>query len=231
MNTENTAITDHQNQLAQLLQLRQAGVVVAEGNGTFLERSLVLVTIVYSLFAFGKMSFAGSAFYLMLPMVILAIDFLSGFVHWFFDTQVKPADTFLGRIAVDFLDHHVRPGRTAQVGFFASAWRPALMVTLPLVSIASLLPMPAIATAIVFWIGFLSMLVPQTHKEAHLGVRPVPISWMQKSRLILYPESHLAHHTNNSQSFCVFTGWLNPLLDRTRFWRGLEWLFDKVRGR
>lgn len=105
------------------------------------------------------------------------------------------------------------------------------MVTLPLLAIASLPPMPAIPAAIIFWIGFFSMLVPQTHKEAHLGERPAPISWMQKNRLILHPESHLAHHADNSLSFCVFTGWLNPLLDRTRFWRALEWLFDTVKGR
>jgi hypothetical protein len=36
----------------------------------------------------------------------------------------KTIQNFFGRIAIDFLDHHVRPERTTEVGFFMSAWRP-----------------------------------------------------------------------------------------------------------
>ena len=167
----------------------------------------------------------------MLPFVIIVIDFLSGFVHWFFDTQVEPSDKALGRIAIDFLDHHVRPGRTAEVGFFLSAYRPALLVTLPLVTLVSFLPMPVMAAASVFWLGFFSMLVPQTHKEAHLHKNHAITRGLQKSRLILHPASHHRHHADNSLSFCVFTGWLNPVLDRMRFWRAMEAVFGAIRKR
>ena len=217
--------------LEQIRNLGLQGVNVAEGNGTLAQKTIVFAAIGVSVFLFVVNGIADLLFLAMLPLVIVIIDFLSGFVHWFFDTQVEPSETFLGRIAVDFLDHHVRPGRTAEVGFFVSAYRPAVMVTLPLVIIASALPLSTAFAGAIFWIGFLSMLVPQTHKHAHLGQRPAPISWMQKSRLILNPESHHAHHADNSQSFCVFTGWLNPVLDRVRFWRGLERLVNNVKGR
>jgi hypothetical protein len=164
-------------------------------------------------------SIADPTFLWVLLPIVLAVDFLSGFVHWFFDTQVKPSTSFFGRIAIDFLDHHVRPERTAEVGFFTSAWRPALFITLPLTIASWAIPMPIWLAATFFWTGYLSMLVPQTHKEAHLGKRPPIITVMQGVRLIVNPRSHQAHHDDNRKSFCVFTGWLNPLLDHTGFWR------------
>ena len=212
-------------------RLEARGVHVASGAGTP-QQVIPVVSILISCLAIAVYKSIHQPVYLiMLPAVVVAIDFLSGFVHWFFDTQVKPSNTFLGRIAVDILDHHVRPGRTAEVGFMTSAWRPALMVAMPLVSIAVLLPWPSWLAASIFWIGFLSVVVPQTHKEAHMSERPAMITWMQKTHLIINPDSHQAHHDDNRESFCVFTGWLNPILNKTRFWRGMELLFDRVRGR
>jgi hypothetical protein len=217
--------------LSTLQRLADDGVTVANGSGTVWQITAVAFALAVSLYRGIVLSLSDPVFLWLLPPIVLAIDFLSGFVHWFFDSQVEPSKSFLGRIAVDFLDHHVRPGRTAQVGFFASAWRPALMVTLPLIMLTLLVPMPVWLAASVFWLGFLSMLVPQTHKEAHLGPRPLPIRFLQKTRLIINPASHQTHHDDNAESFCVFTGWLNPLLDRTRFWRGMEWLFESARRR
>ncbi len=81
------------------------------------------------------------------------------------------------------------------------------------------------ATAAIIWIGFFSMLVPQAHKEAHKSEIHAVAEWLQKSRLILHPGSHQIHHGDNAQSYCVFTGWLNPTLDRIRFWRLMERVF------
>ena len=210
-------------------QLSLDGVHVASGYGTRWQRAVVAVVLGLGISLAVLQSIANPVFLWVLFPVLVVIDFLSGFVHWFFDTQVEPSRSFLGRIAVDFLDHHAHPGRTAEVGFFTSAWRPALLVSSPLIAFSILAPLPVWLRAVVFWIGFLSMLVPQTHKEAHLGKRPAPIAALQTLRLVIHPSSHQAHHNDNTQSFCVFTGWLNPPLDRLRFWRGLEWLFKAVR--
>ncbi len=216
--------------LAAIERLSRDGVHVASGSGTAWQRAVVCVVLAHGLWFAVAQSLADPLFLWMLLPVLLVIDFLSGFVHWFFDTQFEPSKRFLGRISVDFLDHHVRPGRTAEVGFFASAWRPALFVSAPLMALSVMVPLPAWLAAALFWVGFLSMLVPQTHKEAHLGKRPHPIAALQKLRLIIHPAAHQAHHDDNRESFCVFTGWLNPVLDRMRFWRGMEWLFDAARA-
>jgi ubiquitin-conjugating enzyme E2 variant len=209
--------------------LGRKGVSVATGNGQPWQRATVNIVLLGGLALAVAQGVHNPAFLLALPIVLVAIDFLSGFVHWFFDTQVEPSDTPLGRIAVDFLDHHVRPGRTAEVGFYASAWRPALFVSLPFITVATLAPFPTFLSAPMFWIGWLSMLVPQTHKLTHMNVQSPLLLTLQRSRLIIHPSSHRAHHEDNRESFCVFTGWLNPVLDRTRFWRALEWLFSEVR--
>jgi len=215
--------------LSTIQQLSDDGVNVANGSGTVWQIAAVSFTLVVCGYRGYVLLLSDPIFLWLLPPILLAVDFLSGFVHWFFDSQVEPSKRFLGRIALDFLDHHVRPGRTAQVGFFASAWRPALMVSLPLIILTLLVPMSVWLAASIFWLGFLSMLVPQTHKEAHLGRRPFPIGLLQKTRLIINPVSHQAHHDDNTKSFCVFTGWLNPLLDYTRFWRGMECVFETAR--
>ncbi len=216
--------------MEKIRRLQQHGVAVAEGEGSMPQKLLVLGAMLISGGLLLINGMADPVFFTMLPIVVIAIDFLSGFVHWFFDTQVEPSETFIGRIAIDFLDHHVRPARTAEVGFFVSAHRPALFVTLPLVTMSSVLALPAIAAAAIFWTGFFSMLVPQTHKEAHLHEHHPITAWLQKSRLILHPVSHQMHHDDNAQCYCVFTGWLNPVLDRIRFWRLMERVFKALRG-
>jgi ubiquitin-conjugating enzyme E2 variant len=211
--------------LKALQDLHEDGVEVAQGNGTPLQRFLVNAVLLVGLCAGTYQSLGDPVFLLVLPAVLILIDFLSGFVHWFFDTQVEPGNTPLGRIAIDFLDHHVRPLRTAEVGFYASAWRPAAYVSLPLMTIALFAPLSTVQSAAIFWIGWVSMLVPQTHKLAHIKQPSQFVQLLQKCRLIIHPSSHEAHHRDNNESFCVFTGWLNPALDRSRFWRGLEWVF------
>ena len=211
--------------------MHEDGVAVAQGSGTRLQCFLVNTVLLGGLGVAAYQSLDDLTFLLALPAVLILIDFLSGFVHWFFDTQVEPAKTPLGRIAVDFLDHHVRPSRTAHVGFYASAWRPAAYVSLPLITISLTAPLSTLHSAVVFWIGWVSMLVPQTHKLAHIKQCSRFVRMLQNSRLIIHPKSHEAHHQDNNESFCVFTGWLNPPLNHSRFWRGLEWLFARARNR
>ena len=92
----------------------------ATGSGTAWQIGLVTVMLSVCLLLAILNSIADPTFLWVLLPIVLAVDFLSGFVHWFFDTQVKPSKSFFGRIAIDFLDHHVRSERTAdtlQPGF------------------------------------------------------------------------------------------------------------------
>ena len=167
--------------------------------------------------------------FVFLPIVVVLIDFLSGFIHWLFDNRIKPGPTFFGRMAVDFLDHHVRPQRTVEVSFVVSASRPAMFVTLPLVSLACVID-GAVLSGLIFWTGALAMFIPQTHKCAHRDDCSLPLHLLQTSRIMLHPESHRQHHFDNARAYCVFTGWLNPMLDAGGFWRFMDRVFDRFQS-
>ena len=73
------------------------------------------------------------------------------------------------------------------------------------------------------------MYVPQTHKLAHRRVDAKWLKMLQSYRLILNPGSHAHHHRDNAKAYCVFTGWLNPVLDQANFWHGLELVFQRYK--
>ena len=219
---------DHLKQPAARIQALQAeGVQVAMGDGKWWQRVVVLITQILSILCLSYFAYNDLTILVALPLVCVIIDFLSGMVHWFFDNQIRPGPTLLGRIAIDFLDHHVHPNRTTEVGFFVSAYRPALLVSMPIIIASIWASSTPLTQGCVFWVGVLSLYVPQTHKLAHASEQRV--NWttqvMQRSRLILNPGSHDGHHQNNNISYCVFTGWLNWPLNRLGFWRFLDRLF------
>ena len=50
-------------------------------------------------------------------------------------------------------------------------------------------------------------------------------------RLIISFRQHAKHHQPPYvRNYCIAIGWLNPLLEGIRFWRGLEWLIWKLTG-
>ncbi|CCW71812.1 unnamed protein product [Phytomonas sp. Hart1] len=74
-------------------------------------------------------------------------------------------------------------------------------------------------------------LTNEIHKWSH-QVRPHRIvrklaSW----GIILSPKMHRKHHVDPFDcSYCITTGWMNPVLDRVNFWRHLEMLVIKATG-
>ncbi len=73
-----------------------------------------------------------------------------------------------------------------------------------------------------------SALTNQFHQWAHLPVVPGPVDWLQRHGLILPPAHHLGHHSgDHSARYCVTSGWLNPLLDRTRAFARAERLLRR----
>jgi ATP:corrinoid adenosyltransferase len=63
----------------------------------------------------------------------------------------------------------------------------------------------------------------QFHKWAHQVAPTRFVRILQRARIILDPEHHGAHHTAPfKSSYAITNGWLNPLLNRTRFFQRLE---------
>jgi TMEM189-like protein len=63
----------------------------------------------------------------------------------------------------------------------------------------------------------------QFHKWAHQESPSAFARWLQRKRLVLGPSHHKLHHTEPFNRHCCITnGWLNPLLNKLKFFRRLE---------
>jgi ubiquitin-conjugating enzyme E2 variant len=69
----------------------------------------------------------------------------------------------------------------------------------------------AFVLGLVFWL----CMTNQIHKWAHTKRPPVAVRWLQRSRVILEPGHHAAHHkVPFERCFCITSGWMNPVIDR-----------------
>jgi ubiquitin-conjugating enzyme E2 variant len=158
----------------------------------------------------------------------LVVDFISGFVHWFEDSYGHPRLPFVGRrITKPNLLHHFRPRAFVGNSWYASS-QLLLVACLVVLAIAWtfnwLSPMVVLAAA-------LAVNANQIHKWSHRSVEENGrlITIAQRAGLLQSPSDHRAHHSGEkNSSYCVMTGLLNPVLDRSRFWRGLEWVLGRL---
>jgi len=154
------------DQQEMLERLSADGVVVAAGSGSIWQRALTWGAVIACGAVLVRVAPANPAVWWVLPLAMVLADFLSGVVHWLFDTRVRPGPGLLGRVAINFLDHHVHPGRSAATGFAATSWRVAVFVTAPLLACAALPSRPRSSAC--------SALTPFTRADRIWERRPVP---------------------------------------------------------
>jgi ubiquitin-conjugating enzyme E2 variant len=69
----------------------------------------------------------------------------------------------------------------------------------------------------------------QFHKWAHEDVPPRVARLLQRAHLILRPQHHSQHHTApHLTDYCIANGWLNPLLEKIKFFGRLEHALQKL---
>ncbi|HKK49945.1 MAG TPA: fatty acid desaturase CarF family protein, partial [Myxococcota bacterium] len=73
-------------------------------------------------------------------------------------------------------------------------------------------------------------LTNQLHGWAHRADPPAAVRRLQAWGWILSPQRHALHHRHHDRAYCVTSGWLNPWLDRMRFFPTLERLVDRLRA-
>ncbi len=159
----------------------------------------------------------------------LAADFVAGAVHWFCDTFFEEDTPFLGPALIQgFREHHRDPAGITRHTFLEVNGGNCLAVV-PFLALALWRGGPAAEPLSLFLHGFLAAFAlaifatNQFHRWAHAESVPAAVRWLQKSGLILSPARHAVHHSGpHDQGYCVTTGWLNPLLDRSRFFLRLE---------
>ena len=154
-------------------------------------------------------------------------DFIAGAAHWFADRFFERDTPWIGPLLIaPFREHHVDPRSISRHDFYEVSGNNAL-ATLPVVALLFFVPTDAGLSARFFFVtiaGLSLALVAtnQFHGWAH-AVEPPPIArWLQRKRLVLTPRAHARHHRSHDRAYCVTSGWLNPALDRLRFFDGLE---------
>ena len=164
----------------------------------------------------------------------IAADFVSGLVHWGFDTWGSVRTPFLGpRFIRPFREHHYDPRAMAGHDFVETNGA-SCIAGLPVVVATATMPMdsPASITsqAFLLFTALGVLMTNQFHKWAHQDAAEVPAAarFAQRMRLVLHPEHHRRHHTAPFDShYCTTTGWLNAPLQRIALFRRVEGLIRR----
>ncbi len=154
-------------------------------------------------------------------LVVLLADFVSGFIHWLEDVYAKPGMPFVHQITVDNELHHTRPREFLKKNWWQSSWDIALAATL--------LVLGAWALDMLTWqLVLFAVLVAngnQMHKWSHQNRHENPkiVTYLQKAYVLQTVKHHGKHHSGAKNThYCVITNFLNPVLEKVNFWRGLE---------
>lgn len=166
---------------------------------------------------------------------LLAADLASGLVHWLADSYWRATTPFWGpKFVAPFREHHRDPLAITRHDFVEANCDNCLIAQLVLVPTWLFLPIgeSVWATVIGAWVLFFAnsvLLTSIAHGWAHRETPPAFARLLQRWGLVITPEQHAHHHgAPHKTHYCITTGWLNPLLDHTRFFRRLERVFDAL---
>ncbi|HXV35882.1 MAG TPA: fatty acid desaturase CarF family protein [Myxococcota bacterium] len=177
----------------------------------------------------------------MVPVVVAlgvaCADFATGVLHWLGDRFFEERTPILGALLIrPFREHHSDPQAMLRHGFLELHANSAIP-TIALLGAAQLLdgnPTSAVSAALELWLlAFCAsgMAANQLHLWAHAPTVPRLVRCLQRSGVILSPERHALHHAGRfDRSYCVTSGWLNPLLDRADFFGRIERALRALQG-
>jgi ubiquitin-conjugating enzyme E2 variant len=169
---------------------------------------------------------------------ILMSDFISGFVHWMFDSWGDLDTPVFGRLAIrTFRHHHVDQKAITTHDFVETnacnisltvIWATWGLLTLrgDDVSLFDVFFAQALLCATVF-----TSFTSQIHKWAHSDEPHGIITFLQRMRLVLAPEHHALHHSAPyNRNYCITVGWMNGPLRAIRFFETLERTITAITG-
>lgn len=158
---------------------------------------------------------------------LLVVDLLSGVLHWAEDTWTAPGRSkLLDRYIVrDNIEHHRKPGLIRAGDYWATN-----RVCIVLASVAAcVMALCGVHAWEAYLIVAFASQANQVHLWAHSANSPRWVAALQRLGLLQSTAHHAQHHKRPYASrFCTITNFLNPVLDRIMFWRGLEWVFVQL---
>ncbi|MEA2688734.1 MAG: hypothetical protein QOD51_1341 [Candidatus Eremiobacteraeota bacterium] len=152
---------------------------------------------------------------------LLAVDMLSGVLHWAEDTWTAPGRSkLLDRwIVRDNIEHHRKPGLIRAGDYWGTN---RVCIALAFMALCVLIALHVHAWQ-AYLIVALASQANQVHLWAHSANPPRWVARLQRFGLLQSTPHHAQHHKRPYASrYCTVTNYLNPVLDRIRFWRGLE---------
>ena len=163
-------------------------------------------------------------------IAVLAADLIVGVFHWIEDAYLRDNCPVLGElVARPNILHHYRPRHFLKKSWLASCWDLWLVAGLILTAAWAF----GVLTPAVGLFAALVGNANQIHKWAHRSRRENGswINLLHDLRILQGPKHHAIHHTDpKSTHYCVITEFLNPILERIRFWTRLECWLRKAFG-
>ncbi len=165
-----------------------------------------------------------------IPLGVVLGDFVTGIVHWIGDTYFSEDTPIIGPGFVKpFRQHHVYPRDICTHNIVTTLGNscifavPAMLACLYLLFVGPVSGWIAFTVLTVTILAIATVATNQFHKWAHAPQPSTAVRWLQQKRLVLEPSHHEVHHTSPHDShYCITNGWLNPLLNKIRFFRGME---------
>jgi len=200
-----------------------------EHSTTFLFPLFLLANLYFSLSQLHELELLWLAL-LAIPLSLVLGDLISGLVHWTADTYFSEDTPIIGQSLVKpFRLHHLYPRDICTHDLVTTVGNVCILAVPVLGVCASLLWFWEASS----WLAFLilcialmslaTVLTNQFHKWAHQEAPSRFVRWLQSTRLVLRPDHHQIHHTKPfNMHYCITNGWLNPLLNKIGFFRGLE---------
>jgi ubiquitin-conjugating enzyme E2 variant len=159
---------------------------------------------------------------LKILVIVLIADFISGFVHWLEDAYARPDMPLVGTIAKENLLHHSKPRDFLKKTWWQSSYD---LIGIGLVVCAAAWMIDGTLSVWLLLLMGLSINANQIHKWSHQSrtERPRLISKLQDWKILQGARQHGKHHSGQKNTYyCVITNVLNPILERAKFWVGLE---------
>ncbi len=159
----------------------------------------------------------------------LLVDFISGILHWSEDRYGSENTPLVGGVIRKNILHHHRPRHITRISLW-EAMGATFLIAVGIFLVGTLLGLFGWQLVL---LSLLGMNVNTVHRWAHSTPKELPwvVRALQKARVIQTPQHHALHHgLPRVTHYCAFTNWLNPVLERLRFWRGAEWCIAALTG-
>lgn len=159
-------------------------------------------------------------------LLILITDLITGIGHWWEDAYGDPRWKYLGEsVVIPNLDHHKNPRKFLKDSFFS---RIKLTFFIMIFIGVGVFLVGLMSWEIVFCLVY-ATLANEIHAISHRSNNENGklICAIQKTGLIQTRKMHGHHHTSPYDvNYCIMTNYLNPLLNKTKFWFGLEYIIS-----